>query len=112
MKPYRNSSALSRLVKVEQKTGASDKSGNPIWETFFEAYAQVSDRIGSETLINSQEKRVSTAKTTFIFRANQQSEAITPTMRIVWHGFIHEIISGPIFSDDRNFVTIEAVRRY
>lgn len=112
MKPYRNSSALSRLVKVEQKTGASDRYGNPVWETFFEAYAQVSDRIGSETLINSQEKRVSTAKTTFIFRANQQSEAITPTMRIVWHGFVHEIISGPIFSDDRNFVTIEAVRRY
>ena len=112
MKPYRNSSALSRLVKVEQKTGASYQNGNPVWETFFEAYAQVSDRIGSETLINSQEKRVSTAKTTFIFRANQQSEAITPTMRIVWHGFVHEIISGPIFSDDRNFVTIEAVRRY
>lgn len=112
MKPYRNSSALSKFVKVERKTGASDQYGNPLWETFFEAFAQVSDRIGSETLITSQEKRVSTAKTTFTFRANQQSEAITPAMQIVWHGFAHNIISGPIFSDDRNFVIIEAVRKY
>lgn len=112
MKPYRNSSSLSRLVKVEQKTGASDQYGNPIWETFFTAYAQVADRVGSETLIISQEKRVSTAKTTFVFRNTQQSAAILPTMRIVWHGFKHEILSGPVFSDDRNFVSVEAVRRY
>lgn len=112
MKPYRNSSALSRLVSVERMTGEKDEYGNPVWETFFTAYAQVADRAGSETLIVSQEKRVSTAKTTFTFRNTHQSVAILPTMRIIWRGFKHEILSGPIFSDDRNFASVEAVRRY
>lgn len=112
MKPYTNSSALSQIARVERKTGAADAYGNPEWETFFEAYAKVADRAGGESLITSQNKRVSTAKTTFTFRATMQSAAIVPTMRIIWRGFVHEILTPLIFSDDRNFVSVEAIRRY
>lgn len=112
MRPFSDSSRLSRLVRVERMSGQKDEYGNPVWEEFFTAYAQVADRPGSETLITSQEKRVSTAKQSFTFRETQQSAAILPTMRIIWKGFVHEILTAVVFSDDRNFVTVEAVRRY
>lgn len=112
MKPYSNSTKLDKLVKVMKPTGAKDAKGNRLYEEFFSAYAQVSDRAGGETLVNAQNKRVSTAKTTFTFRATEQATQILPTMLVVWRGFEHEILTPTIFSDDRLFVSVEAVRRY
>ena len=112
MKPYTNSSALSERVEVERESGDVDAWGNKVYKTFFVAFAKVADRAGGETLINSQNKRVSTAKTTFTFRATAHSAAIVPTMLIKWRGFVHEILTPIIFTDDRNFINVEAVRRY
>ena len=112
MKPSSNSSELSNRVKVERQSGAKDAWGNPQWEEYLSAHAKVADRAGGETLVNSQNKRVSTAKTTFTLRANPKSAGILPTMRIIWRGFVHEILTPVIFSDDRNFVSVETVRRY
>ena len=111
-KPYADSSALSSLARVERQTGESDEFGNPEWEECFTAYAKVSDRAGGEALINSQNKRVSTAKTTFTFRTTLQSAGILPTMRIIGRGFVHEILTPVVYSDDRAFVSVETVRRY
>lgn len=112
MKPYSNSTKLDKIVTVERQAAESGEWGERAYEKFFTAYAQVSDRAGGETLITSQNKRVSTAKTTFTFRATQDSVQINPKMRILLNGFVHEILTPTIFSDDRNFVSVEAVRRY
>lgn len=112
MKPFSNSSELSNRITVERESGTKDEWGNPQWEEYLSAYAKVADRAGGETVVNSQNKRVSTAKTTFILRANPKSAGILPTMRIIWRGFIHEILTPTIFSDDRNFVSVETLRRY
>ena len=112
MKPYTNSSALSERVEVERESGDVDAWGNKLYETFFVAFAKVADRAGGETLINSQNKRVSTAKTTFTFRTTLQSAGILPTMRIIWRGFVHEILTPVVYSDDGAFVSVETVRRY
>ena len=58
--------------------------------------------------MDAENKIISTAKTTFTFRATEQVKQITPNMRIVWRGFVHIILSPVIFSDDRAFVSIEA----
>ena len=112
MKPYSNSTKLDKLVKVVQLSGQKDDKGNPLYEDFFTAYAQVADRAGAETLDNSQNKRVSTAKTTFTFRATEQATQILPTMLVIWRGFEHEILTPTIFSDDRLFVSVETIRKY
>lgn len=107
-----NSSKLSELVVVERKTLKQDKDGNPVWEEYYKGYAYVIDRAGGEALISSQNKRVSTAKTMFTFRSSVISANILPTMRIVWRGLVHEILTPTIFSSDRNYVTVETVRQY
>lgn len=112
MTPYSDSSKLSHKVRVERKGDKTDEWGSPVWEEFFTAYAQPADRAGGESLISSQNKRVSTARTMFTFRATPKSAAILPTMRIVWNGFNHEILTPVVFSDDRAFVSVETVRRY
>ena len=113
MKPFANSSALSCKAEVfRKKAEAADEWGNPAYESAGVFWCGAKDRAGSETLITSQNKRVSTAKTTFTFRANKFTEAITPDMRIFWRGADFNIISGPIYSDDRNFLIFEAVREF
>ena len=112
MKPYSNSTKISHIVTVQSKTGQKDDLGNWIWADFLTTYAQVSDRVGSEMFMDAENKIISTAKTTFTFRATEQVKQITPNMRIVWRGFVHIILSPVIFSDDRAFVSIETRREY
>ena len=99
-------------MSVRQKTGEYDAFGNPIWNVIGTFWCGVQDRAGNETLISSQEKRVSSAKTLFTLRANATTTAINAAMEFAWNGYTFNIISGPIFSDDRNFVTFETARDY
>ena len=112
MKPYANSSRLSHKAEILAKTGDSDEWGNPVWKSLGICWCDVRDRLGSETLVSSQNKRVSTRRTTFTMRSTPFTNAITPTMRISWHGQTHEILSGPVFTDDRNCVQFEGVAYY
>lgn len=112
MKPYSNSSRLSNKAEILRKTTDTDEWGNPRWQYVGVLWCDVKDRAGTEILINSQNKRVSTAKTTFTFRANALAQSIRPDMRIKWRGVDFNILSGPIFTDDRAFVIFEAEREF
>ena len=112
MKPSTDSSRLSEIVKVLVKSEMPDEWGNYTWAEFLKTYAKVADRAGNEVLINSQNKRVSSARTMFVMRDTPKTRAILPTMKIVWRGLAHNILTPPVFTDDRIFLMFETVRDY
>ena len=110
MKPYTTATALSNKAEIFQKADRSDVWGNPVWESLGVCWCSVRDRLGNETLENAQNKRVSHVRTTFTFRSHALTQSITPAMRIVWRGQTFNILSGPVYTDDRNFVQFEGER--
>lgn len=112
MKPYQTSTQLSNKAKVLKKSGQTDEYGNPLYDVVGVFWCAVKDRIGGETLVNSQNKKVSTARATFTMRASAITEAINPTMLIEWRNYRFDILSGAVFSDDRNFVSFECERKF
>ena len=113
MKPFANSSQLSNKVNVMKKDSTNvDEWGNPRWNIVGVCWCEVRDRAGSETLITAQNKRVSSAKTTFTMRTTSLTQSITADMKFDWRGFSFGILSGPIYSDDRNFVSFETERQF
>lgn len=111
-KPYTNSSALSSRATFKRRAAERDAAGNIVWETVGVCWASAQDRPGGEFLLGAQNKRISTAKTTFTVRSTELTRSITPAMRIEWRGFDFNILSGPIFTDDRNFVQFEGEREF
>ena len=111
MTPYATSSALSQRITIEAKANRTSQFGGMLWEPLFTLWAGVKSRLGNETLISSQNKRVSTSRTTFTLRRSAQAESITPAMRALWCGAPYEILSV-METDDRNFILLEAERRY
>ena len=112
MKPFTNSSALSSRATFKRRDDRLDLYGNPVWVDVGVCWASTQDRPGREFLLGAQNKRISTAKTTFTVRATELTRSITPAMRIVWRGLNFNILSGPIFTDDRNFLQFEAEREF
>lgn len=111
MKPFANSSNLSERITVQEKSDTPTQYGALVWDNVFEIWAGVKSRLGNETLVNTQNKRVSTSRTTFTVRRTPQAERITPAMRILWRGKSYGILSI-IETDDRAFLQIEAERKY
>ena len=101
MKPFATSSNLSERIIVQVKSDTPTQYGALVWNDLLKIWAGVKSRLGSETLVNSQNKRVSTSRTTFTVRRNAQTETITPAMRILWRG-------NPYGA----FLQIEAERKY
>lgn len=112
MKPFTNSSALSSRAEFLRRSDERDADGNIVWETAGVCWVSAHDRAGGEFLLGAQNKRISTAKTTFVVRSTEFARSITPAMRIRWRGFDFNILSGPIFTDDRNYVQFEAERDF
>lgn len=111
MKPFATSSNLSERIIVQVKSDTPTQYGALIWNDFLKIWAGIKSRIGSEALVNTQNKRVSTSRTTFTVRRTSQTESITPAMRILWRGNPYGILSI-IETDDRAFLQIEAERKY
>lgn len=112
MKPYSNSSRLTNKARILKKSGKTSDWGNPMYESVGVCWCDVKDRAGGEVLLDSQNKKVSTAKTTFTFRLTPITAQITPDARIQWRDLSFSILSGPIYSDDRAFVSFEAERKF
>lgn len=111
MKVKFKSTDFNEVAEVLNQTG-NDALGEPIYSRYCISFAHVKDIAGNETLIDSQNKRVSTAKTTFTFRSTPETRNILPTMKIRWSGYDHNILTPVVFSDDRLFVSVDAVRTY
>lgn len=113
MNPFSNSSKLSEKVNVLKKDAQNTNEwGKPSYTLLGVCWCSVKDKIGNETLISEQNKRVSTAKTTFTMRLSSFTDSITPDMKFEWRGHRFNILSGGVYSADRNFITFEAERQY